>query len=190
MMNEALTDQIRELLIVRGPATAERVAEAIPELREHGGIGLGLGRRRRGGRECRAQLGELVVQVGERAGGVRMVEAGRSVILELTLKDGAEGRAAAGITVADAAAAGPEADARTTPRSRSAARSSGDRPRSASPPPSPRPAARRQRRTPWKNCSPTGRCRGGSRVPAALANSAGHGIARQAGDRGGADRGR
>ena len=39
-----------------------------------------------------------------------MVEAGRSVILELTLKDGAgAGRAAAGITVADAAATGAEA---------------------------------------------------------------------------------
>jgi hypothetical protein len=32
-----LTEQIRELLIVRGPVTAERVAEAIPELATQGG---------------------------------------------------------------------------------------------------------------------------------------------------------
>jgi len=36
-MKEPLTEQIRELLIVGGPATAERVAEAIPELSAHGG---------------------------------------------------------------------------------------------------------------------------------------------------------
>lgn len=36
-MSGKLTEQIRELLIVRGPATAERVAEAIPELGAHGG---------------------------------------------------------------------------------------------------------------------------------------------------------
>jgi len=36
-MTGTLTEQIRELLIVRGPATAERVAEAIAELGAHGG---------------------------------------------------------------------------------------------------------------------------------------------------------
>jgi hypothetical protein len=36
-MSGSLTEQIRELLIVRGPATPERVAEAIPELGLHGG---------------------------------------------------------------------------------------------------------------------------------------------------------
>lgn len=36
-MSATLTEQIRELLIVRGPATAERVAEAIPELGAYGG---------------------------------------------------------------------------------------------------------------------------------------------------------
>lgn len=36
-MSASLTEQIRELIIVRGPATAERVAEAIPELATHGG---------------------------------------------------------------------------------------------------------------------------------------------------------
>lgn len=36
-MTASLTEQIRELLIVRGPATAQRVAEAIPELASHGG---------------------------------------------------------------------------------------------------------------------------------------------------------
>lgn len=36
-MSVSLAEQIRELLIVRGPATAERVAEAIPELAAYGG---------------------------------------------------------------------------------------------------------------------------------------------------------
>ncbi|RKG48491.1 hypothetical protein D7X30_40690 [Corallococcus sp. AB011P] len=36
-MSASLTEQIRELLIVRGPATPERVAEVIPELASHGG---------------------------------------------------------------------------------------------------------------------------------------------------------
>lgn len=36
-MSASLTEQIRELLIIRGPATPERVAEAIPELGSHGG---------------------------------------------------------------------------------------------------------------------------------------------------------
>ena len=36
-MTASLTEQIRELLIVRGLATAERVAEAIPELAANGG---------------------------------------------------------------------------------------------------------------------------------------------------------
>jgi hypothetical protein len=36
-MSATLAEQIRELLIVRGPATAERVAEAIPELGAQGG---------------------------------------------------------------------------------------------------------------------------------------------------------
>ncbi|MCQ4323057.1 phosphoenolpyruvate--protein phosphotransferase [Stutzerimonas stutzeri] len=64
-------------------------------------------------RNARSLLTEIVIANFERVErmtpGTGMVEAGRSVILELTLKDGAGGRAAAGITVADAAAAGPEA---------------------------------------------------------------------------------
>ncbi len=36
-MTGAITEQIREFLIVRGPATAERVAEAIADLGGHGG---------------------------------------------------------------------------------------------------------------------------------------------------------
>lgn len=36
-MSGTITDKIRDLLISRGPATAERVAEALPELAHSGG---------------------------------------------------------------------------------------------------------------------------------------------------------
>ena len=65
-------------------------------------------------RNARSLLTEIVVANVERVARMTpatgMVEAGRSVILELTLKDdGAGGQGAAGITVADAAAPGAEA---------------------------------------------------------------------------------
>ena len=66
------------------------------------------------GRNARSLLTEIVVanfeRVAQMTPATGMVEAGRSVILELTLKDdGAGGQGAAGITVADAAAPGAEA---------------------------------------------------------------------------------
>src|SRR5918995_1397600 len=65
-------------------------------------------------RNARSLLTEIVIANLERVDrmtpGTGMVEAGRSVILELTLKDGAGAgeRAAPGITVADGAATGAE----------------------------------------------------------------------------------